>query len=334
MSPFPRSFLVLRLSALGDIIHAVPAVNALRDAFPDAKIGWLVEAPYAEFTGLVAPVDAVFTVATKRWRRSKLGGETRGDIATLGQRLQRFAWGQVSIDFQGLMKSAVFAVMSGASRRYCFSWRAIREKPARLLGNRPVDVDTSRHVVEWNMQLATSAGARAGEPRFDLSRLPHDPSGALDPLTEGAPVVLFPGAGRPEKLWGTDRYRTLARELARGTNRRVLVLWGPGEESLAREIAGEGVAEVAPPTDLRELAFVLGRAGCVVAGDTGPLHLAAALGAPVVGLFGPTNPARNGPWGQIDRCVESWTSTRTMDSIEPGAVREAVERSLAGPAVR
>ena len=95
MSPFPRSILVLRLSALGDIIHAVPAVNALREAFPDVAIGWLVEAPYAVLVKLVAPVDAVFTGATRRWRRSKLGGETRSEIATVGQRLQRFAWGQV-----------------------------------------------------------------------------------------------------------------------------------------------------------------------------------------------------------------------------------------------
>lgn len=334
MSFVPRSILVLRLSALGDIVHAVPAVNALREAFPEAKIGWLVEAPYAEFTALAAPVDAVFTVATRRWRRAKLGGETRGEIATLGQRLQRFAWGQVSIDFQGLLKSAVFAVMSGASRRYCFSWSAIREKPARLLGNRPVDVDTTRHVVEWNMELARGAGANALEPRFDLSRLPHDPTGSLAAIMEGRPVVLFPGAGRPEKLWGADRFRALARELSSGAGRRVVVLWGPGEEALAREIAEGGVAELAPPTDLRELSFVLGRAGCVVAGDTGPLHLAAALATPVVGLFGPTNPARNGPWGQLDRCVESWTTTREMGSIEVGAVRDAVLRSSGGVAVR
>ena len=108
-----------------------------------------------------------------------------------------------------------------------------------------------------------------------------------------------------------------------------MVLWGPGEESLAREIAHGGAAEVAPPTDLRELAFVLERAGSVVAGDTGPLHLAAALGTQVIGLFGPTNPARNGPWGQLDRCVESWTTTRTMDAIEVGSVRDAVFRALA-----
>ena len=216
MSPFPRSILVLRLSSLGYIIHAVPAVNALREAFPDVAIGWLVEAPYAEFVKLVAPVDAVFTVATRRWRRSKLGGETRSEIATVGQRLQRFAWGQVSIDFQGLMKSAVFAVMSGASRRYCFSWRAIREKPARLLGNRPVDVDTSRHVVEWNMALARGAGASAVEPRFDLSRLPLDPTSGLARLMEERPVVLFPGSGRPQKHWGAARIPPHSKEFKSG----------------------------------------------------------------------------------------------------------------------
>ncbi len=103
---------------------------------------------------------------------------------------------------------------------------------------------------------------------------------------------------------------------------------------MADEIAEGGVAELAPPTDLRELAFVLGRAGCVVAGDTGPLHLAAAMGTRVVGLFGPTNPSRNGPWGQLDRCVESWSSTRTMDAIEVAAVKHAVLGALAGGPVR
>lgn len=334
MTLFPRSILVLRLSALGDIIHAVPAVNALRDANPEVSIGWLVEAPYAELVKLVAPVDEVFTVATKRWRRAKLEAGTRSEIASLGVRLQRFAWGQVSIDFQGLLKSSLFAVMAGASRRYCFSWRAIREKPARLLGNRPVDVDQTKHVVEWNMALAEGAGARPGAPRFDLSRLPHDPTGALAPLMESGPIVVFPGAGRPEKLWGAGRFRALADGLSRETGRRVVVAWGPGEESIAREIVAGGGAEMAPPTDLRELAFVLRHAGAVVAGDTGPLHVAAAFDTPVVGLFGPTNPARNGPWGQLDRCVESWTTTRRMDSIEPQAVHDAVVRALAGPIVR
>lgn len=335
MIPFPRSILVLRLSALGDIIHTVPAVNALRDAYPEARIGWLVEAPYAELTRLVAPVDEVFVVATKRWRRAKLARATRSEIAALGVALQRFAWGQASIDFQGLMKSALFSVMAGASRRYCFSWSAIREKPARLLGNRPAEVDQTRHVVEWNLELAACAGAvRGAAPRFDLSRLPHDPTGRLAPLVDARPVVFFPGAGRPEKLWGAERFRALAELLARDGGRRVVVAWGPGEEAIAREIAGGGVAEMAPPTDQRELAFLLQGAGVVVAGDTGPLHLAAALDTAVVGLFGPTNPARNGPWGQLERCVESWTTTRRMDSIEPGAVRDAVERALGAPRFR
>ncbi|MBI2212021.1 MAG: lipopolysaccharide heptosyltransferase I [Acidobacteria bacterium] len=334
MTPFPRSILVLRLSALGDIIHTVPSVNALRDANPGVAIGWLVEAPYADLVRLVAPVDEVFTVATRRWRRAKLAAGTRGEIASLGVRLQRFAWGQASIDFQGLMKSSLFALMAGASRRYCFSWRAIREKPARFLGNRPVDIDQSKHVVEWNLALARAAGAASGPPRFDLSRLPHDPEGRLTPLVQSRPVVLFPGAGRPEKLWGAERFRALARSLARDASRRVIVVWGPGEEALAHEIAAGGDAEVAPPTDLRELAFLLRHAGVVVAGDTGPLHVAAAFDTPVVGLFGPTNPARNGPWGQLERCVESWTTTRRMDSIEPAAVFNVVEQALVSDLVR
>jgi heptosyltransferase-1 len=133
-------------------------------------------------------------------------------------------------------------------------------------------------------------------------------------------VVLLPGAGRPEKLWPVERFA----EVARAVGDRALAVWGPGEKERAAAIG----CRVAPPTNLRELAAILAGAAVVVGGDTGPLHLAAALGTPVVGLYGPTNPRRNGPFGQLDRCVSTFGVSNAMAGIEAGQVTAMTERLL------
>lgn len=323
------ALLVLRLSALGDIIHTLPAVHALRETFPGRPIGWLVEAPYREFTELVAPVDRVFTAATKRWRRSTNKRDVLREVRGVRSDLREFAAHGTSIDFQGLVKSALFGRLAGARHRYGFGRRSIREKLAVMWINRRVEVDRSRHVIEWNLELAAAAGARIDSPpRFGFERLPEDPDGSLQQLIADHPVVLNPGAGQARKFWGTDRFAHLARIISTERGVRPLVVWGPGEEHMASAIAAESPAVVAPPTSLRRLAFLLSRARVVVASDTGPLHLAAALGTPVVGLFGPTDPRRNGPWGQIERCVESFSADRQMSSIAVQDVARQVLESV------
>lgn len=301
--------LVIRLSALGDVIHTIPAVVAMRQALADAHVGWVVEAPYGELVSIVAGVEAI-PVSMKRWGRAPLRSRREMRAARLAIRQY-----DVAVDFQGLIKSAALAGFSRAGERWGFDRDAIREKAALLFTNRRVAVDPSRHVIEQNLELASAVAASPLPfPDVDFGSFAAG-SGDLSGLRDA--VVLLPGAGKREKQWPVESFRALARLIGE----RALVVWGPGEDELARAIGGE----MAPKTNLRELARVLADARVVVGGDTGPLHLAAALGRPVVGLYGPTNPRRNGPYGQIDRVVSSFETTRRMESITVDAVMKKIE---------
>lgn len=311
--PPASGLLVIRLSALGDVIHTVPAVAMLRHALPGLPIEWAVESPYRELVEIVAGVGAI-PASLKRWSRSPVA--SRREMASFRRAIRGHA---TAIDFQGLIKSAVIACASGATLRYGFDRAAIREKPALLFINRRVPVDRTQHVVDWNIALARAVVPHAVAPPVDFSPFASDPSGKLSGYA-GA-VVLMPCAGRPEKLWPIERFRELASRFAE----RALVVWGPGEKEMAEAIG----APVAPATNLRELAYALSRAAVVIGADTGPLHLAAALGTKVVGLYGPTNPRRNGPYQQLQRCVSTFETSQRMDSIAPQAVISMVERTLA-----
>jgi heptosyltransferase I len=287
--------LAIRLSAFGDVVHTIPAAAALRDLGHD--VVWVVERPYRDLVALVARVDTI-AVEMKAWGRAFVA--KRAEMFAARAAMRGF---DAAIDFQGLIKSASLAWVSRAKLRYGFGRGAIRESAAGVFLNRRVDVDGAAHIVEQNLELARAADPRVRMPRVDFSPYAHDPSGKLEALK--GRIVLLPGAGRPEKQW--PRFGELAQRIGKDA----LVAWGPRERELA-----EGVgADVAPQTSLRELAFLLQHAKAVVGGDTGPLHLAAALGTPVVGIYGPTNPLRNGPYGQLDRVVESWTTTKSVDSI-------------------
>jgi heptosyltransferase I len=330
-----RRLLVLRLSAFGDIIHTIPAVAAIRKSRPDYAIGWVVEAAYRELIETIAPVDRVFPVRMRQWRKTILSRRTRKEIGDLRRDIREFSSGGTSIDFQGLVKSAALGVISGSRERYGFGHGSIRERGALLFTNRRIEIDRTRHVIEWNQKLAASLGARPVDPlSIDYLRFAMDRTGRLGELLRTHRVVICPSAGASRKVWNLERYGELAGRLAQDCGLRSLVVWGPGEESLAHAI-GEMTRSVtvAPPTDLRELAFLVSGADVVVGGDTGPVHLAAALRTPVVGLYGPTDPERNGPWGQIDRCVETFSSSRSMDEIEVPVVLKRVVEVLTGGGV-
>jgi len=308
----PTRLLVLRLSALGDVIHTVPAVVALREAMlvasPEAKIAWVVEAPYRELVEIAAGVEAI-PVRMKKW----------GKAPVAARHEMRAAWRAMrgadeSIDFQGLVKSAMLGWMAGAKTRIGFEARAIREKPALLFTNRRVHVDTTLHVVDQNLQLVQLATGNPQPPSGNWESFP-----ANNNLDEYAgSIVLLPAAGNPNKLWPVGRFR----ELACRIGDRALVVWGPGERELAEAVG----ARMAPPTNLRELAWLLRSASLVVGGDTGPLHLADALGTKVVGLYGPTDPRRNGPYGQLERCIDRFPTTKWMESIPVEEVMNMVQQ--------
>ena len=307
--------LILRLSALGDVIHTVPAVMALRGSLPETRFSWVVEAPYRELVEIVTGVDAI-PVRMKKWGRSL--SASRNEI---GAALRAMHGVDASIDFQGLVKSAAIGWLSRARTRYGFDANAIREKAALPFINERIAVDPSRHVIEQNLALAQgvirSRGAQsertAPEARWGLFAA----ASGLDELADA--IVLLPGAGKANKLWPVERFR----ELARRVGPRALAVWGPGEREMADAIG----ARVAPPTTLRELAWILRRARVVVGADTGPLHLAAAMGTPVAGLYGPTDPRRNGPYGQLDHCVDRFRSTKLMESISVEDAMTMIERA-------
>ena len=294
------SLLVIRLSALGDVIHTLPAVMSLRDSY---DVSWVVEEPYADLVETVAGVRAI-PVRLKRWSPAAILGA--------GRSVRGF---EVAIDFQGLMKSALLARASGATQRYGFHRHLVREKPAALFYNHRIRVDRTKHVVDWNNELAAALPRHPATPQPNWNDFATDAQDRMTPFKNR--IVLLPGAGRLEKLWPLERFRDIAKRYGA----RAVVVWGPGELDLAHAIGGS----MAPATNLRELAFVLKHASVVVGGDTGPLHLAEALGTRVVGLYGPTDPRRNGPYGQLSRTIRG---SGSMDSITATAVANRIDEVL------
>ena len=294
-------FLVIRLSALGDVIHTIPAVLSLRSSF---DVSWVVEGPYAELVEIVAGVKAI-PVRLKKFSLAAINNARRS--------IRGF---DVAVDFQGLMKSALIARASGARQRYGFAREAVREKPAALFYNHKVSVDQTKHVVDWNHELAeaTRQPSNPATQQPNWSDYATDKNNRLGRFKNK--IVLLPGAGRPEKLWPASRFREIVARYGHET----LVVWGPGERQLAEEIGGSS----APETNLRELAFLLQHARVAVGADTGPLHLADAVGTRVVGLYGPTDARRNGPYGQPGRTIQA----ATMESIAAADVIRKIDEVL------
>ncbi|MDQ3071454.1 MAG: glycosyltransferase family 9 protein [Acidobacteriota bacterium] len=289
--------LVVRLGSLGDIIHTIPAVAALRRALPDARIDWLVDHRHEEIVGLVPSIDArvVLEARTiKAWLNTAAVLRSRGYDA--------------AIDFQGLFKSAILARASGARTVLGFSIWHLRERAARPLYTQAVHgAAGGRHVIRKNLALA-SAFAPSIDPEHDalafpLITVPSAPVESLKRHLGGEPyAVLNPGAAWPNKRWPAERFGEVAAFLRARHHMRSVVSWGPGEKMLAETVvrASEGAAILAPTLAILDLVALLRDARLMISGDTGPTHIAGALGVPIVSPFGPTSAARNGPWDPDD----------------------------------
>jgi len=287
------NILVVRLGALGDVVHTIPAVAALRRAFPAARIDWLVEAKHREVVDLVTVVDRVVVLekgTARAWRR--VIDELRGTPY------------DVAIDFQGLLKSAVLARASGARRVIGFSIWHLREKTARPFYSSTGDAEGG-HVIRKNLRLLRVLGIDADTIEFPIADMGSRASLILGQLVTGPYALINAGAAWPNKRWPPERFGELAAFLAEARGLTPVVLWGPGEDVLAQTIidASSGRAVLAPPTRVRDLVALARGASLVVSGDTGPLHVATAVGTPTVSIFGPTNPERNGPWSAQDAVV-------------------------------
>jgi len=281
--------LIVRLGALGDIVHALPALAALRRTFPEAQIDWLADARHRSVLDLVSGVSKVVAIeTTRRWNR--LLSSVRELRAT------RY---EIALDLQGLLKSAVLTRASGAHRVLGFERSALREPLAAMFYSEQHPVDDRGHVIRKNLALAEAAGASPGPVVFPFVVPP------LPPGIEPPYVLINPGAGWPNKQWPPDRFGALAAWIQQRYGLHSLVAWGPHEEALGAAVVthARGAAQVAPRTSIGDLLAIAKAARLVVSGDTGPMHLAAAVGTPLVGLFGPTNPARNGPFDPADESV-------------------------------
>jgi lipopolysaccharide heptosyltransferase I len=301
-------FLVVRLGALGDVVHAIPVAAALRRAFPSAQIDWLVSAKHREILDFVSCVDHRIAVNDR-------GGAGSGAGASLGGalRVMRRAHYDVAIDLQGLIKSAVIARLSGARRVVGFNARYARERLARVFytdvhdpgGDGMFAPSETRHVVTINLGVLAVLGVAPGPPEFPLAVSDSVVARAMRESAGGRYALLNPGAAWPNKRWPPARFGALAARLRDRQGLRSVVLWGPGEVDLGEGVvaASEGAALLSPKTSVADLVALAQGAHVMVSGDTGPTHIAAAVGTPLVGIYGPTRPERNGPWLPDDETV-------------------------------
>jgi lipopolysaccharide heptosyltransferase I len=283
------------MSALGDIVHALPVLSALRRQYPGATIDWLADRKYA---GVLDLVDGLDRVIVGRPGLLRAVGELRARAY------------DVAVDLQGLLKSAAMTRFSGARRVVGFESAALREGAASWFYGETASVPSGSHIIRKNLSVLPALGVTP-PPRIDFPfRVPAS-AVAETVWTEAASrgdgrfALINPGAAWPNKRWAPDRFGTIARHLRDRHQLPSFVLWGPDEATLADDVVAvsDGAAARAPQTSLGDLLALASRAALMISGDTGPIHLAAALGTPVVGLYGPTWPERNGPWDPNDEIV-------------------------------
>jgi heptosyltransferase I len=286
--PEPR-FLVVRLGSLGDIVHTFPAVAALRESFPSARIVWLTHPRWAFLVQSSRVASEVWPVETR----------AMSTLREIIRRLRQNVW-TAAIDYQGLWKSAMLPFFGGVTRRIGFSSATIREFGVPVLYTDRVKA-SKVHIAEQNGELSLRAGALHGTAAASLL-IPEKDQAAVSSQLQAQSleryIVLSPGGGWRSKCWPAARFGALCPKLRESLQLRCVVNSGPGDDDLAAALVGVS-GDAAPFVfrgNLGELMALLRGAACIVAGDTGPLHLAAVLGTPTVALFGPTDPARNGPY--------------------------------------
>jgi lipopolysaccharide heptosyltransferase I len=351
----PRIALI-KLGALGDLLYAFPLVSALKTARPAARLTWIVEERFRDVPRLHPGVDQVLTIDTRRWRHQLRRREWRAVWTELTS-FRRLVRGQfdVALDVQGLMKSAAVAWITRAPVRIGFARADCREAlGARGLTHQAAPAGAV-HVVRKNMGLLTVLGLPTEPVRFQIAIQPADDWWvhhlfALHGIEEGTrTVLLHPGAGHPAKRWPVSRFIEVAEQLAGCPAVRLLWTAGPDESGLLQSVAERLPRSlVVTPPGIGTLAALVRRCSLVIAGDTGPLHLAAALGRPTVALYGPSDPLHAGPAGvghQVLKhpCPCGWTpgpffnrrcpDPPCMQAIQVEEVLAAMDHVLGAPAV-
>ncbi len=350
MNPQNKKFLIIKLSSLGDVVHTLPVLRTLRKNHPGATIAWMVEERYRELLEGNPDLDRIIPVRTKHWRKNWNLGSLR-EILEVLRTLRRLRFDTV-FDLHGLLKSGLIALLSGSPDRVGFSAPDCREKVSALFTNRKgPGAEPGTHVVDRYLSLVSATQELNEVSReFPIQIPPRCEETIQDflkthPDLTSKPVVgINPGAGFETKQWSLDRFAELADRLTNEIGCSVLLTWGPGEEGMVKHIAGRAEQKcwTAPPTTIIESAALYRRLALLVSCDSGPLHLGAALGVPTVSIFGPTDPARNGAYGDRHQAVYKTLSCsfcwkkkcplqtkECMERVTVDEVFEAVKKSFA-----
>jgi lipopolysaccharide heptosyltransferase I len=339
-------FLIVRLGSLGDVVHGIPVAAALRHEYPTSRIDWLVDPRYVELLNLVVGLDRRIGVDPHAIKRGPARRRFRQTVREL-----RDTGYDAAIDLQGLLKSAMLARSVRAHQTIGFPRRHLREPLARLFYTDAPDPGLATHVIYKNLALLAPLHVTDLRVRFPLE-IPRTATTTqiIHRFERRDYALVNPGAAWPNKRWPPAKFGAVAAGIEREFGWRSLVLWGPGEQELAHEVAAQsgGAAEISPPTTITDLVGLARGARLMISGDTGPLHLAAAAKTPIVSLFGPTDSRRNGSWASNDvsvsefhHCIchykrECSRATRCLDDISVDDVTRAVAMRLdrAGAAKR
>jgi lipopolysaccharide heptosyltransferase I len=302
------SILIIRLSSLGDVLMTIPAVKGIRNKFPGAHISWLAEGPVSEFLACQDFIDEVIIFP----RSNAVKALKTGNVSRAGKALAPFLQNirkrkyDLVVDFHGIAKSALFAMVARGTKKIGFGDMFAKEKSHFFYHDKINGSDKRMHKVERNMLLASHLGYAGPVPRTVL-KTSDDATAYINNFlreTGNAPPAFavnpFSSKGTDFKRWPMERYAELIARIYHELHKQTVILWGPGEEEAARqlkEMSGDG-AYLACPTNIPQLFALLGKVRTYIGGDTGVMHLAAAAGTQVIAIFGPTDFKINGPYGK------------------------------------
>lgn len=299
--------LIVKLGAIGDVVHTLPALAALRHALPDAQISWVVERGGAAKILQNNPyINELIEVDTRGWRKDLFSAYTRSAIKNALTKMRGF---DIALDFQGLLKSGALSWLARAPRRIGFDKKALREPASAMLLTELINVNDNDHIIKKNLALLAPLGIVPPKKyEFPIALDAEDKNFASQVLAErgGNVAIINPGGGWPTKLWSVEGFAAIADRLWEARGWRSVVTFGPGEEELAQAVvnASHSGAVTILNSTLKQFFALAQHAKLFIGGDTGPLHLAAAAGTPIVGIYGPTPARRNGPFDENDVIVE------------------------------
>ncbi len=331
-----EKILIVKLSSLGDIVHTLPAFKALRDNFLESKICWVVEKNGAEILKSLEKLDEIVIFDTLNWRKKPFSPETLKGLRESIKKIRKSF--DLAIDFQGTLKSSFITFISSAKEKIGFGKRNLREPISSIFYTKmAVTVPENTHIILKNMKLLEAIGIKKNLPEFPELKvnadLPQDLKFDRDRL-----IILNGGGGWETKIWVKGRWRELALKI-KEMGFEPLFLWGNTAEMKKMEEESRGEILLAPFLNIPQLMKLLSLSRLLISGDTFPLHIADALGIPVVGIYGPSSPWRNGPISKNSKVVfqelscsfcykRKCKNVKCMESIDVESVLEKVKEIL------